>query len=71
LVGFISSILIHVLQKIDKDVDPLKEKVQQASRDYEEAVKSWRIVEEKASSEEHEVSRLSERLDEFNTQISR
>jgi hypothetical protein len=49
----------------------LKQKVQETTQEYEAAVKSWKVVEEAASNEERVISRIVERLDEFNNSISR
>lgn len=58
-------------KNIEKDVDPLKQKVQETQQEYEEAVKQWRVQEEAASNEERVMSRIVERLEEFNNNISR
>lgn len=53
------------------DKEPLNEKVIETTREYDQAVKSWRIEEEAASNEERQMSRTVDRLDEFNSIISR
>lgn len=58
-------------KNIEKDVDPLKQKVQETQQEYEEAVKQWGVQEEAASNEERVMSRIVERLEEFNNNTSR
>lgn len=53
------------------DIDPLKEKVQETTQRYEEAVKRWRVTEEAASNEERVMSRIVERVEEYNNQIAK
>jgi len=47
----------------------LTDKIQAAKRLYDEAVKNWRIVEEKASMEEQKISVFAERLADYNAII--
>jgi hypothetical protein len=49
----------------------LREKILKASKAYDEAVKSWRVVEEKASMEEHKMSVFAERLSDYNISIKK
>ncbi|CEP14075.1 hypothetical protein [Parasitella parasitica] len=55
--------------KPESDGEPLTEKIQRASKAYEDAVKTWRGIEEKASMEEHKMSVFAERLSDYNTSI--
>ncbi|KAI8641195.1 hypothetical protein BD408DRAFT_219411 [Parasitella parasitica] len=55
--------------KTENNTEPLKEKILQASKAYDDAVKSWRAIEEKASMEEHKMSVFAERLSDYNTSI--
>lgn len=53
------------------DVEPLNEKIAEATREFDQEVHSWKREEEEASNEERQMSRLVDRLDELNTSISR
>ncbi|CAO3610690.1 unnamed protein product [Mucor fragilis] len=56
-------------ERPENSAEPLAEKIQAAKRRYDEAVKNWRIVEEKASAEEQKISIFAERLSDFNSNI--
>lgn len=58
-------------ESYDTDIEPLKEKVQETTEKYDEAVRQWRVTEEAASNEERTMSRIVERIEEYNNQIAR
>ncbi|EPB90372.1 hypothetical protein HMPREF1544_02738 [Mucor circinelloides 1006PhL] len=56
-------------ERPENNAEPLTDKIQAAKRLYDEAVKNWRIVEEKASMEEQKISVFAERLSDYNAII--
>ncbi|KAI7892510.1 uncharacterized protein EV154DRAFT_537478 [Mucor mucedo] len=62
---------IDECKAVQLDVEPLNEKIAEATREFDQEVQSWKREEEEASNEERQMSRLVDRLDELNTSISR
>lgn len=62
---------INECKSIEMDVEPLTQKVSEATRKYEEELKSFKLIEETCNKEENEMSRYSDRLEECNNSISR
>lgn len=58
-------------QGYEASVEPLKQQVREAQQKHEDAVKAWRVTEEAASKEERVMSRILERLEEYNHNISK
>ncbi|KAI9483092.1 MAG: AAA domain-containing protein [Benjaminiella poitrasii] len=58
-------------EMIDEDTSPLRDQVQKTTKEYEQAVKNWREVEEEVSTKERDISRFDERLDEYNISLSK
>ncbi|KAL0145178.1 DNA repair protein RAD50 [Mucor lusitanicus] len=56
-------------EKPENNAEPLTEKIEAAKKRYDDAVKKWRIVEEKASAEEQKITIFAERLSDFNATI--
>ncbi|GAA5809421.1 hypothetical protein MFLAVUS_002829 [Mucor flavus] len=56
---------------IELDVAPLNQKVTDATRAYELEMQSWKSTEETSNKEEHEMTRLAERIEECNNNIAR
>ncbi|KAI8067619.1 uncharacterized protein B0P05DRAFT_200286 [Gilbertella persicaria] len=58
-------------EKIEQDAPMLKHKVQSVTEEYEATVQTWKAQEEKMSMEEYNISRFSDRLEEFNTNLNK